>query len=493
MLEVITPEAAGIHPAHLSEYLSYLERRGVVLHSILMMRGNNIVAEYYYKPFHMNFCHRMYSQTKSYVSIAIGLLAEEGKLRLDDAIADYFPEKFDKEPHPFFKLQTIRQMLFMETSGETPGWFGSGDPDRVHLYFNTNTKPYPAGMRWEYDSHGSQVLSALVEKLSGMPLLDYLKRKLFDHMGTFQTAQILKTPNGDSWGDSALVCTPRDMASFARFVMNYGTWNGQRLMNEEYLRLATSKVVDNNLSGFYSSSGHGYGYQIWRTEQNGFAFLGMGCQDTICLPDRDFIFVCTGDNQGNEYARQIIHNGLFDYVINRMSDSPIDEDICAREKLREQTADLNLWYLNGIRDTDFCRELNGQVYICQDNPQGIREFSLVFHENGEGEFRYINAQGSKVLPFGICKNVFCKFPQYGYSNEAGAVRTKDGFLYDAAVSAAWLEEQKFMIKVQIIDRYFGNLAMVFSFKDDWAVISMEKNAEDFLDEYCGIVVAHKKP
>ena len=89
------------------------------------------------------------------------------------------------------------------------------------------------------DSAGSQVLSSLVEKLSGQSLFDYLNDRIFRKLGTLQTATILKTRNGDSWGDSALVCTSRDMASFARFVMNYGAWQGEQLLNEAYLRAAT--------------------------------------------------------------------------------------------------------------------------------------------------------------------------------------------------------------------------------------------------------------
>ena len=109
-------------------------------------------------------------------------------------------------------------------------------------------------------------------------------------MGTFKTAEILKTKNGDSWGDSALLCTLRDMASFGRLLMNGGVWQGERLMNEEYIREATSAIVCNDEIGFTGCFSHGYGYQIWKVEQDGFAFNGMGCQLTICLPKKDLIF-----------------------------------------------------------------------------------------------------------------------------------------------------------------------------------------------------------
>ena len=92
----------------------------------------------------------------------------------------------------------------------------------------------------------------------------------------------------------------------------------------------------------------------------------------------------------------------------------------------------------------------------------------------------------------MCRNEFSKFPQFGYSNEHAGLPTEDGFLYDCAASAAWRENQKLLLKVQIIDRYFGNFCAVFSFKGDIATVNMEKNAEAFLNEYKGAIVAKLK-
>ncbi len=257
IFETCSPEAAGIGSAHVHEFLKHLEESGVVMHSVLLLRGEKLFGEFYWKPFDRAFCHRMYSQTKSYVGIAIGLLEEEGKLSLSDTIASFFPDKLDGTLHPYMQEQTIRDMLCMTTCAQSPSWFETDDPDRTHEYLNTARIARPSGTIWEYDSPGSQVLSALVERLSGKKLLDYLREKLFCHMGTFETATILETPNGDSWGDSALVCRPLDMLSFGRFVMNYGTWKGKRLMNEAYLRTATSPLVSTRTTGHDAFNTHG--------------------------------------------------------------------------------------------------------------------------------------------------------------------------------------------------------------------------------------------
>ncbi len=494
MFEKITPEAAGIPSSKIQKFISLLERRGARTHSVLMMRGGKILAEYYWAPFDKDFCHRMYSQTKSFVGVAIGLLLEEGKLTLDDKIVSHFPEKIDREIPRYLGELTVREMLTMTTAGTNENWFTYGDPDRTHLYMSKNKANHPSGTLWEYDSAGSQVLSSLVEKLSGMSLLEYMKKKLFNRMGTFQTANVLKTPSGDSWGDSAMLCTTRDMASFGHLCQRYGEWEGEQLMSREYLKEATSRIVDNCEHTQGGVFNHGYGYQIWRTEQNGFAFVGMGHQFTVCLPDRDFVFVITSDNQGplNSAHREQIISGLFDIVVASMKDETLAEDKAAEAALAKATSDLKLRSLHGYEDVEFREELSDKVYLCTENPMGITKLSFHFSSADEGEFRYTNAQGDKVIPFGINHNVFGKFPELGYSDGVGATVTTDGFMYRDAVSAAWTEEKKLVLLVQVIDRYFGSMWAMFSFKGDEVYARFEKDAEHFFNEYVGRLVGKRQ-
>lgn len=487
----ITPEQAGISSRHVTAFIKSLERWGLVNHGVLLMKGDNVFGEYYWEPFKQDTIHRMYSQTKSYVGIAIGLLLEDGKLTLDDKILDHFAEKLDGEPKRFLKDLTIRDMLTMSTCGENPYWFTYGDPDRTHLYVNQAGGKAPAGMRYRYDSSGSQVLCALVEKLSGQSMFDFMYDRIFKHLGTFKTATILKAPNGDSWGDSALVCTPRDMASFGRFLMKEGEWDGKRLMSADYIREATSAVVDNHEdSAFDEFYCQGYGYQIWRLPENAFAFNGMGCQLTACLPDKDLTFVITSDNQGYAASKALILSAFYEHIVDNMGDAPLAEDAEAYAEALAIGKSLKLAGMSGKTDSPYAAVLNGKVYECEQNPAGITKFSFVFKEDGTGEWHYTNAQGDKVLPFGMGKNVFGKFPQLGYSNDYGVTPTTDGFMYDCAASAAWGNEQKLLLRVQVIDRYLGNLFCIFSFKEDYANVVMRKNAEAFLNEYQGDFVAH---
>ncbi|MBQ8351390.1 MAG: serine hydrolase [Clostridia bacterium] len=486
MFHTITPEQAGIPSRKVEQFIRALERHGLVMHSLLLARGDSLFTECYWAPFHQEFCHRMYSETKSYVGIAIGLLAEEGKLTLDDAIASHFPEKLERELPPELAQQTIRHMLTMETACRTPVWFYTKDPDRTHEYLNATTMLRDPGTMWEYDSPGSQVLSSLVEKLSGKTLFDYLNEKIFSHLGSFRTATILKTPNGDSWGDSALVCTPRDMLSFGRLLAKGGVHEGKQLIPADYVKAATAKQVSNHTYGFSDYHSQGYGYQIWHTRGDGFAFFGMGGQYTIYRPDLDITLVCTGDNQGFAGAVPLLF-ALFEELILEEAGSPLPANEAAQASLAAFAASRTLAVADGIAHTKTVEEIDGVTYTCAENPCGIKKFSFRF-AGKQGLLAYENEQGEKELPFGLCENLFGKFPQYGYSDSHGGCKTENGFLYDCATSAGWVEERKLLLRAQVIDRYFGNLTIIAYFgTDGTATLQLEKHAEAFMDEYRGTV------
>ncbi len=485
-----TPEQCGIRSTSVQRFIRFLEESGVALHSALFLRGNTLFGEFYWTPFHRDFCHRMYSQTKSYVGIAIGLLEEEGKLSLDDRIADHFPERVDTDLPRFMKEQTVRDMLTMTTCAHAPYWFYTADPDRTHEYLNASEVIRPAGGIWEYDSQGSQVLSTLVEKLAEMPLFDYLNDRIFRHLDAFKTASVLKARNSDSWGDSALLCTSRDMLTFARFLMNGGVWNGKRLMNERYINAATSALADNHKIGFTAYNECGYGYQIWHNRMGGFSFHGMGGQYTITVPDKDFIFVCTCDNQGFDAASDLIFNGLREFIVAELGQREL-ENPAAYTALQQFSASRKLVACAGETTSPYAETLDGAVFVCDKNKTGIERFSFTFEKDAV-VWHYKNAQGDKSIRCGLGDNVLTKFPQTGYSTDHGGLPSTDGYLYDCAASAGWLQPNKLGLRIQIIDRYFGNLFAQFAFTGDICSIKLVKHAEAFLDEYDGEFLAHRQ-
>ncbi|MBQ9544249.1 MAG: serine hydrolase [Clostridia bacterium] len=485
LFEKITPEQAGVPSGCVERFIRFLEKNGAVMHSLLLMKGERIFGDFSCKPFSSEENHRMYSQTKSFTAIAILLLVQDGRLSLDDPITKFFPEYLTPDTDPNLYKLTVRRMLTMETGWRTSSWFRTREKNRVSFYFSGESQPYPSGLVFQYDSTGSQVLCSLAERLSGMKMLDYLRMKLFDKMGTFKNAEMLQIANGDSWGDSALLCSVRDVASIGRLLMNGGEWNGEQLIDPHLVREAVSRQVDNDETGFDNDADSaGYGYQIWRLK-NGFWFRGMGGQFTVCIPEKDLICVCTGDNQGLKAFSSLFVAGFNEFICERAGD-PLPEDNASFASLSALGDSLELAVCAGKKFSPCRDELDSKIWLCPENPMGISRFSVKFSPDGtKGEFLWENAQGEKKLPFGVGFNVFTKFPQFGYSDLVGGQVTEDGFTYKCAVSGAWREDRKFALRIQIIDRYFGNLFVLISFDPDGAALVMNKTAEHFLDEYQG--------
>ncbi len=483
-MQYITPEQAGISSAAIQEYIQVLEDAQLSMHDVILIKGNDVFFEGYWAPFHKDFKHRMYSVSKSFISLAVGFAIQDGLLDLDDKMSKHFPKELEGQTDENMRNQTVRHMLMMSTAKTEEPWFSARTDDRVRFYFeNKRTESRPSGTIFQYDSPGSFVICALVERLTGMPFMDYLRQKLFDKIGVSNEAHCLKCPGGHSWGDSAVLCTPMDLAKVARFTLNKGAWNGNQLLNADYVTAATGKQIDNNVLGINACNTQGYGYLFWRTWQDSYFFNGMGSQFAICVPGKDLIMVCNADNQGKEQSRDIIIDNFFKMIVDKIADAPLAEDEKAQKELQAMASGLKLMTAKGATESAWQEKVNGVTYVMNENEMGITKMRVVF-DGAKSRLEYTNAQGDKTIYFGMGENAFAKFPQEGYSKDVGSVFTK-GHYYDCAASAAWTEPHKLFIKVQIIDEYFGNLNITMSYTEDKLGVYMTKTAEDFLDEYVG--------
>ena len=488
-MKYCTPERAGISSSDVLKFYKHLDAYNLSTHSVILARGNDIFSECYYAPFHKDFKHRMYSVTKTFVSIAVGFCEQDGLISLEDPMVKYFPEYINEKTNDKMMKTTIREMLKMETSHENNvNWFYSGTKDRVETYFRV-TGDKNADCLFAYDSQGSYMLGVIVEKVTGKPFVEYLKDKVLRDIGFSEDAYCLKAPGGHSWGDSAMMCSAMDLMLFSRFVLNKGAWNGKQYLNKEYVEAATdTKQVCNSDYGFKCHSNFGYGYQIWGCPEGCFSMFGMGGQLGFCDPKHDLVFVINSDNQGNPCYYEQIFDALYTNIISKLADNPLPESERQKKSLDSYLASRKLFALNGDTEAPIKDLINGKTFVCEENKMGFKWFKLDF-DGKKAVLNYENAQGVKALPFGLGYNEFGKFPQTGYSDMIGTYG-EEGHMYDCAVSADFPEPQKLRIRVQIIDKYFGNLAMVFGFKDEnTASVRMVKTAEAFLDEYQGIMNA----
>lgn len=339
------PEAKGISASCIIDTLSEIDIRGISMHSFLLCKDDCLVAEGYYAPVKKNDLHRMFSVTKSFVSIAIGLLQEEGRLSLDDFIVKFFPEYVPNtsEAHPWLLATTIRDMLSMRSchASTTYDKFSS-KTDWVKSFF-TVAPTHKPGTVFHYDTSATHTLCALVEKLTNMKMLDYLRNKVLNEIGFSKEAYCLTDGFGVSMGGSGLMATSRDLMLFALLILNNGKLNGKQYISADYIKESTSFQTATCVTGPVPSESQGYGLQFWIGEHNSSVCYGMGGQLAILLPEYNTAIVTTADTQGYQGGNQVIYDAIFRHILPELEKrqspwTPSDEEKLAFEQFMSKLA-----------------------------------------------------------------------------------------------------------------------------------------------------------
>lgn len=480
-IERAAPEQTGIPSDCIIRLIKRLDTKQIPMHSFLLMHKNKLICESYYAPCCAETLHRMFSITKSFTSIAIGLLADEGKLALDDKIIDYFPEKVPTAVHPYIAAMTIRDMLMMRTCHAKTTYKKDLSQDWVKSFFTTPPS-HPAGTIFHYDTSSAHTLCALVEKLSGMDMLDYIKRKLAP-VGFSPNSYLLKDPFGVSIGGSGLVATSMDMLKFGIFLYQEGTIDGKELLSADYIRLATSNLTATAVTAPLPSEACGYGMQFWRTQKNGYVCFGMGGQLIIILPDYELICVTTADTQGIGGGTQAIYDALYEEILpsigSKTANAPAVKNNKDEHSYQEFISSRTIYMPAGRTVCGMASQIAGKRYILQDNAH-FSSLQIDFSQKPESAktvgclaFDY-NGQ-SYALSFGMGCLETGLLPLYS-------------FYY--AASGVWLSDDSLYIKVNLIDSCVGSIHFQFCFQGNQMTLFMRKQEETLLQEYSGHLVGH---
>ena len=474
-----TPEAVGISSENIKQLIVELRREGLSMHSVLVMRYGEVVAEGYADPFDENSLHRMYSVSKSFASMAIGLLEASGEISIHDTIDTYFPEYITAETDPRITGTTIEDLLRM-ASPFTGSSYSFDRNDWVASFFEATVKKEP-GTSFAYDTSATYMLCAIVERVSGLDFLEYLKQNALLEIGFSEKSWCVDAPDGYAWGGSGVMCTSRDLAAFANLVMHKGEYGGKQLLPREFCEAATSKQIDTTSYSDKVIYGSGYGYQIWMNPY-GFGFMGMGSQNAYCIPEKDLVIVCTADTQGRSDAAVVIYELFEKYIIEPAADTALPENAMAYADMQRYLCTMEIPGQEGDDISGIADTVNGVTFtaVTQDTP--ITAFTLTLDEaEGEGTFTYDTSRGQKEIVFGIGYNLLGVLDEPQYSG--AAINTPKGEGYRCLASGAWESDTVFVLRVQVIDDYFGNMRLTFDFSDDGVSVTGKKSAEAFLTEY----------
>jgi len=483
-----TPEDVGISSKDILNLINEFQEAELYTHSLMIVKNGKIVTEAYWKPFDKDFRHRMYSVSKSFVAGAIGLLCEEGKIKLTDKVCKYFPEYPEETLHPYTRDTTIRDLMIMATPFElTYALYGNGR--NVHYWvesFFTAKPNKPSGTVFCYDTTASFMLDVLVERITGKPFMDYLYDKILYKLDFSENVKCIKSPDGFSWGGSGVLCTTLDLAKYAYIYLKGGKVNGEQLLPEEFVKDAIAKQIESDTFGLGGNvyTTVGYGYQIWRTEDNGFAFNGMGNQHAFCYPDKDLMVILTSDNQGKQPdAIRVISSAIKRNLLNKCNKSSIEENKAAFQELTKKIESLSLMMPKGERRSECEKKIDGVTYKLIDNPMKWEWVRFSFGEK-EGTMYYKNERGEKSLKFGYGEYVEGELPETHYSGDTIGTPLGRGYKYLGA--GVWPEETHLLLRFNVVDDYIGNCVGSFAFTGDRVGFRLSKTAEGFLDGYEGL-------
>ena len=427
-----TPESQGISSDLFAALLRELDAsKDTEMHHFMALRHGKVICECNFAPYPKGMWHITHSMCKSITGMAIGMLIEEEKLKLDENIYDIFPDHINAFSKIFRPVITVENLLTM-TSGVTFNESGivSGN-DWLGSFLNASVNGKP-GTEFQYNSLNTYVLSAIVTKRTGETLTEYLTPRLFGPLGI--TKYYWETcPKGITKGGWGLFLCAEDMAKLGQLYLQRGKWNGQQLVSEYWIEISTARHLKTQ------NDTYGYGYQLWMEQRPGsFEYNGMLGQNVIIYPDMDMVLVT---NAGNKEMFQdcIMLNIIRKYFpvnyhpADVLPENPLSYSLLKRlcgelENVENNNRSTSLrggWKRNVIfkrkhsdkkysyrisaavdRPSDhhsFMRAVSGRTYVMEQQNIGIAPlFVQVFHNNmtdGISEISFTYDAGNFYVSF----------------------------------------------------------------------------------------------
>ncbi|MDR0749483.1 MAG: ChbG/HpnK family deacetylase [Tannerellaceae bacterium] len=298
------PAAEKVNGKGLSAYLEAVKKSGQEIHSLMIVRNGKVVAEHWFAGHAADKPHAMFSVSKTYTATAAGFAVSEGKLNVTDKVMDFFPDKMPATVNDNLKALEVRHLLMMSSGHDTEPRVNrgeGGDTDWLQAFFAAPFEHRP-GSFYVYNSMATYVLSAIIQKVTGQKVTDYLYPRLFRPLG-ITGAVWEESPQGINTGGWGLYIKTEDMAKLGLFILQKGNWNGKQLLPQAWFNEATKAQIASLPAGTRrenlkikpkdSDWLQGYGYQMWRSRHNSFRADGAHGQYILILPEKNAVIAVT--------------------------------------------------------------------------------------------------------------------------------------------------------------------------------------------------------
>lgn len=374
-----TPEAEGVSSEAIITFLDSAATSRHEFHSFMFLRHGKVIAEGWWDPYKPNLRHTLYSTSKSFTSTAVGLAVSEKLLTVNDKVISFFPDQLPDSISPFLADMTVKDLLTM-SAGQSPeptGAIRSSGPDWVKSFLATPVVNDP-GTTFLYNSMATFMLSAIVQKVTGEMLIDYLKPRLFDPL-VIEGMDWEVSPEGINTGGWGLRIKTEDMAKFGQLYLQKGKWNGKQIIPAAWVEEATTFKIDQAPDAPQSKKDssdwmQGYCYQFWRCRNNAFRADGAYGQFIIVMPEKDAVVAITAESPDMQDEINLVWN----YLLPAMKDEQLPENIKSAETLKQRLSSLALPLPAKVPDSPVASLVSSKTFRLESNGMKYESFSLKF-------------------------------------------------------------------------------------------------------------------
>lgn len=364
------PETQGVDSGGLADLVQALADLPE-LHSLMVLRHGHVVAEAWAHPYGPDMPHELFSLSKSFTSTAVGLAAGEGLLDVDDLLLDHLGDRAPANLDPRWQRLRLRHLLTMTTGHDgDPSGAVFGERDWVAAFLAQPLTHEP-GTHFVYNTAATYVLSAVVQRVTGQRLLDYLTPRLLDPLG-IGGATWEQCPMGVDTGGFGLSLRTADVAAFGQLLLQDGVWDGTRLLPEGWVAEATRAQVSNGDPVVGGDWWQGYGYQFWRCRHGGYRGDGAFGQLCVVLPDQDVVVAATSAVA----EMQPPLDAIWTHLLPALHDGELPDDPPGRARLAHLVAGLRLDPPAGEASSPAAERLAGRVLVPDNARWAVRSVTL---------------------------------------------------------------------------------------------------------------------
>lgn len=307
-----TPEAQGVRSEAIAEAFQKIAAKGYDVHGLMILRHGYVIAEHWWAPYAPEFQHAMYSATKTFTGCAVGLAVQEGYLKVSDKVISFFPDLIPAEMPEYLEDLTVEHLLTMSCGHASTRYAGSG-AEQVRNFLATPFSSKP-GTVFAYDVACSHMLSHILTRATEMSTYDFLKPRLLDKLGIEDPVWEMDL-DGVNMGNGGMHLKTSDLAKLGQFLLNGGQWNGEQILNKEWVEAQTTPHIfqrpgvseEENMK---DDGGQGYGYQTWMGRHNSYRAIGGCNQLSMVIPEYDLVVACTSNVRDEAGFNQVFYEML---------------------------------------------------------------------------------------------------------------------------------------------------------------------------------------